>query len=82
MSKQKAKNQNTGLTILLICGVIAVALIVGRVFFPDEIFGIFFKNYLFTSFSKRFNVLFAIERISASSSCAYSQTASSTSKEG
>lgn len=43
MSKQKAKNQNTGLTILLICGVIAVALIVGCVFFPDEIFGIFFK---------------------------------------
>ncbi len=36
---KKEKNQNTGLIILLICGLIAVAVIVGCVFFPDEIFG-------------------------------------------
>lgn len=36
-------NNNKGLLILAICGVIAVALIIACVFFPDEIFGIFLK---------------------------------------
>lgn len=38
MTKKKG-NPNTGLMILLVCGLLAVALIVGCVFFPDEIFG-------------------------------------------
>lgn len=37
------KSSNTGLILLIICGLLAVALIVGCVFFPDEIFGIFMK---------------------------------------
>lgn len=41
MTNKKEKNPNSGLITLLICGLIAVALIVGCVFFPDEIFGIF-----------------------------------------
>jgi len=43
MAKQKNKNQNAGITTLMICGVIAIALIVGCVFFPDALFGLFFK---------------------------------------
>lgn len=44
MANKKAKNPNaTGIKILIICGLIAVALIVGCVFFPDEIFGLFLK---------------------------------------
>lgn len=37
------KKSNGGLIALLICGLLAVALIIGCVFFPDEIFGIFLK---------------------------------------
>ena len=36
-------NDNKGLTALIICGVIAIALIVVCVFFPDEFFGLFIK---------------------------------------
>jgi len=43
MANKKKENPNTGVTILIICGLIAVALIVGCVFFPDVIFGIFLK---------------------------------------
>ena len=43
MSKKKQKNSNAGLISLLVCGGIAVALIVGCVFFPDVIFGLFTK---------------------------------------
>lgn len=43
MAKQKAKNPNAGIITLMVCGVLAVALIVGCVFFPDAIFGLFFK---------------------------------------
>ena len=43
MTKNKEKNSNAGLITLMICGVVAVALIVGCVFFPDVIFGIFAK---------------------------------------
>lgn len=39
MSKQKKGNQNTGITILMVCGVVAVLLIIGCVFFPDALFG-------------------------------------------
>lgn len=37
------KNGNTGMIILVVCGLLAVALIVGCVFFPKEIFGLFMK---------------------------------------
>lgn len=43
MEKEKNKNSNAGLICLLVCGVIAVGLIVACVFFPDEVFGIFLK---------------------------------------
>ena len=43
MTKQKEKNSNIGLITLAICGLLAVGLIVGCVFFPDEIFGLFIK---------------------------------------
>lgn len=39
----KEKNKNIGLISLIICGVITVAIIIGCVFFPEEIFGIFIK---------------------------------------
>lgn len=35
-------NNNTGLKVLLICGIIAIALIILCVFFPDVLFGLFF----------------------------------------
>lgn len=37
---KKQKNSNTGVTILIVCGIIAVILIVACVFFPNEIFGL------------------------------------------
>ena len=37
------KQDDKGIRILLICGVIAMALIIGCIFFSDEIFGIFLK---------------------------------------
>jgi len=37
------KEENKGILILAICGTIAIALMVGCIFFPDEIFGIFTK---------------------------------------
>ena len=38
---KKAKNgENTGLITLFVCGILAMAIIVGCVFFSDEIFGI------------------------------------------
>ena len=37
------KENNKGLIILAICGLLALALIIGCVFFSDEIFGIFLK---------------------------------------
>lgn len=36
----KQKNSNAGATILIVCGIIAVVLIIACVFFPNEIFGI------------------------------------------
>lgn len=42
MAKQpKEMSTNKGLVILMVCGVIAVALIIACVFFPDAIFGLF-----------------------------------------
>lgn len=43
MANKKEKNQNTGLIALLVCGVLAIALIVGCVFFPEQLFGLFWK---------------------------------------
>ena len=43
MANKKEKNSNTGLITLLVCGLIAVALIVGCVFYPEQTFGLFFK---------------------------------------
>lgn len=39
MAKKSGDNSNTGLVILMVCGLIAVALIIACVFFPDTIFG-------------------------------------------
>lgn len=41
MSKKKGENTNTGLVILMVCGLLAVAMIIACVFFPDTIFGMF-----------------------------------------
>lgn len=41
MANKKEISSNKGLMILMICGIIAVALIIACVFFPDIIFGIF-----------------------------------------
>lgn len=41
--KKEEKSTNTGLVLLIVCGFLALALIVGCLFFPDEIFGIFMK---------------------------------------
>ena len=40
---KEEKNSNKGLIALIICGILAVALIVVCVFFPDEFFGLFIK---------------------------------------
>lgn len=40
---KKEKNSNVGLIILAICGVVAMALIIACVFFPEAIFGLFRK---------------------------------------
>ena len=37
---QKKKNENIGIKILIGCGVLAVLLIIGCVFFPNVIFGL------------------------------------------
>ena len=41
MAKQKDISSNKGVMILMICGIIAVALIIACVFFPEVIFGMF-----------------------------------------
>ena len=43
MAKEKKTNSNAGLIALFICGLLAVGLIIGCVFFPDELFGMFTK---------------------------------------
>ncbi len=40
---KKKESGSNGLAILAICGVLALALIVVCVFFPDEFFGLFLK---------------------------------------
>ncbi len=35
------KEGKTGIIILIICGILTLALIIGCVFFPDKIFGLF-----------------------------------------
>ena len=39
MANKKELSTHKGLIILMICGVIAVGLIIGCVFFPNELFG-------------------------------------------
>ena len=43
MANKQEKNQNKGLIALLVCGVLAMALIIGCVFFRDQFFGLFFQ---------------------------------------
>ena len=40
---KEKNNSNKGLIALIICGILATALIVACVFFPDELFGLFIK---------------------------------------
>lgn len=40
---KKEKNLHIGLITLIVCGLLTIALIVGCVFFPNEIFGLFTK---------------------------------------
>lgn len=42
MEKKEANQMDTGVKVLLICGIIAVILIIACVFFRDQIFGLFF----------------------------------------
>ena len=42
MSKEN-KNTNRGTVTLIICGILSLAIIIGCIFFPEEIFGIFMK---------------------------------------
>lgn len=39
MAKNKGENSNSGIAILMICGVLAIGLIIACVFFPDALFG-------------------------------------------
>lgn len=41
MAKKEGKNSYKGLITLMICGILTLALIIGCVFFPDELFGLF-----------------------------------------
>ena len=41
MKQEKASNK--GVIAMIICGIIAMAIIVACVFFPEEVFGIFLK---------------------------------------
>ena len=41
MKKNTEKSNNKGALTLIICGLLAVALIVACVFFPDQFFGLF-----------------------------------------
>ena len=43
MANKQEKNQYKGLIALLVCGVLAMALIIGCVFFRDQFFGLFFQ---------------------------------------
>lgn len=43
MANKVEKNSNGGLIALLICGGLAVALIIACVFFPDVLFGLFMQ---------------------------------------
>lgn len=38
---KKEKGGNNGVLLLVICGILALALIIGCVFFPDQLFGMF-----------------------------------------
>lgn len=43
MANKNEKNSNIGVILLMICGLLAVALIVACVFFPDALFGLFMQ---------------------------------------
>ena len=40
MTKEPKQESNKGLTILIICGILAIALMVGCIFFPEQLFGL------------------------------------------
>lgn len=39
--EKKKNSERTGLITLLVCGVLAMALIIAVVFFPEQLFGLF-----------------------------------------
>jgi len=43
-NKNEQKNSNKGLAALIICGTLAIAIIIACVFFPEEVFGIFLNK--------------------------------------
>lgn len=43
-TKKDKGNTNTGAMVLIVCGVLTIALMIGCIFFPDEIFGMFLNK--------------------------------------
>ena len=43
MSKKEENGNNKGLFTLIVCGILALALIIACVFFPEQFFGLFQK---------------------------------------
>lgn len=43
-TKKSSGNNNAGAIVLIVCGVLTVLLMVGCIFFPDEIFGMFLNK--------------------------------------
>ena len=41
MTKVQKKESNKGLIALIVCGLLALALMIGCIFFPEELFGLF-----------------------------------------
>ena len=41
MAKETKKQSNKGLVALIVCGLLALALMIGCIFFPEELFGLF-----------------------------------------
>jgi len=42
--KTSKGNNNTGAIVLIVCGVLTILLMIGCIFFPDEIFGMFINK--------------------------------------
>jgi len=41
---KEKKNSNKGAIILVVCGILTIALMVGCIFFPEQIFGMFLNQ--------------------------------------